>query len=239
MYTVKLKQFQGPLDLLLQLTEEKKLDIVEISLAKVTDQYLAHLKKLNSISLEELADFLVIASRLILIKSRLLLPSLELTEEEEEDIEALKKRLEEYKKIKNLAKNIDNLSVAQNVSYSREKYHGLFKLFYPPKNVKLNDLKNSFKNILDEIALLGDKLPEENIKLRISIEERINYIQSELIQKVEITFNNIMKKNKSRADIIINFLALLELVKQRMVLVQQKGIFQDIYLKKYTNKNVS
>jgi len=93
MYRVELKEFQGPLDLLLQFTEENKLDITEISLAKITDQYLSYLKQIQNISLESLADFLVIASRLILIKSRMLLPELELTPEEEEDIETLKQRL--------------------------------------------------------------------------------------------------------------------------------------------------
>ena len=98
MYKVKLEQFQGPLDLLLQLTEEKKLDITEISLAKVTDQYLTYLKNSEVISLDDLANFLIIASRLILIKSRMLLPTLELSKEEEQDIETLKRQLEEYKR---------------------------------------------------------------------------------------------------------------------------------------------
>ncbi|MFQ6084504.1 MAG: segregation and condensation protein A [Candidatus Aminicenantia bacterium] len=173
MYTVKLEQFQGPLDLLLQLTEEKKLDITEISLAKVTNQYLNFLKKSENIPLENLADFLVVASRLILIKSRMLLPALELTEEEEEDIKALKRQLEEYKKFRNLAKEIEKIALTKNIAYSREKYQGFKSIFYPPKNFKLEDLKAAFKRVMEEIALLEEKLPEKSLKLKLSLEEKI------------------------------------------------------------------
>lgn len=227
MYTVKLKEFQGPLDLLLQLCEKKKLDITEISLAKVTDQYLVYLKTIENISLEDLADFLVIASRLILIKSRMLLPSLELTEEEEEDIAALERQLKEYKKFKNLAKKIEEIASHKNIAYSREKYHGLKPIFYPPKKFTLENLKIAFKKVVEEIALL-EKLPGESIKLKISIEEKIKKIQEELSKRVKTTFQNMVKKSKSKMDIIVSFLALLELVKQKLAGVRQDKRFGDI-----------
>ena len=232
MYTVKLKEFQGPLDLLLQLTEEKKLDIAEISLAKVTDQYLAYLKDFKDIPLEDLANFLVIASRLILIKSRMLLPSLELTEEEEEDIEALKKQLEEYKKFKNLASKIEEIEKNKSIAYSREKYRGLKTIFYPPKNFKLEELKKAFEKILEEIALLKDRLPEESIKLKISIEEKIKKIQEELSRRVRTTFQDMVRKSGSKMDTIISFLALLELVKQKLAAVRQDRMFGEIRISK-------
>lgn len=231
MYTVKLKEFQGPLDLLLQLTEEKKLDIAEISLAKVTDQYLNYLKKIENISLEDLANFLVIASRLILIKSRMLLPSLELTEEEEEDVEALKRQLEEYKKFKELAKKIEEIDLAKNIAYDREKYQGLKTIFYPPKNFRLEDLKTVFEKVLEEIALLEEQLPEENIKLKISLEEKIKKIQKEISNRIQTTFQDITK-NKPKVDIVISFLALLELIKQKMIAVEQKRVFEEIKISK-------
>lgn len=232
MYTIKLKEFQGPLDLLLELCEEKKLDIAEISLAEVTDQYLVHLKKLENIPLEDLANFLVIASRLILIKSRMLIPTLELTEEEEENIETLKKQLEEYKKFKKLAKKIEEISLAKNIAYSREKYQGLQTIFYPPKNFKLEYLKNAFKKILEEIALLEEKLPEKSLKLKISIEEKIKQIQKELSNRIQRNFWDITKKTKSKMDVIISFLALLELVKQKVIIVKQNQLYGDITIKK-------
>ena len=204
MYTVKLKEFQGPLDLLLQLTEEKKLDIIEISLAKVTNQYLTYLRNLEKISLEDLVNFLAIASRLILIKSRILLPSLELTEEEEEDIEALKRQLDEYKKFKELAKKIEEIVEGRNIAYGREKYQGLKPIFYPPKNYKLKN----------------------------SNEDKIRKIQEELSKKIQTTFQDITKKTESKVDIIISFLALLELVKQKIVNTKQDGLYDKIIIRK-------
>jgi len=209
MYEVKLKKFQGPLDLLLQLTEEKKMDISEISLAKITNQYLVYLKKIENIPLEDLANFLVVASRLILIKSKIILPKLELSEEEQEDIETLRMQLEEYKKFKNLAKKIEEIALAKNIAYDREKYQGLKPVFYPPKNFKLEELKIAFKKILEEISFLEKKLPQESLKLRISINEKIEELQKRLSDKVQITFQDIVKKTGSKIDIILNFLALL------------------------------
>ena len=239
MYKVKLEQFQGPLDLLLQLTEEKKLDITEISLAKVTDQYLTYLKNSEVISLDDLADFLIIASRLILIKSRMLLPTLELSKEEEQDIETLKRQLEEYKKFKNLAKKLEEIAKDKNIAYSREKYFSSFikkrgfkPVFYPPKNLGLEDLKGAFEKIMKEVALLEKKLPEKSLQLKISIEEKIKKIQKELLVKTQIVFQNIGKKNDSRIDIIINFLALLELIKQSLVRVKQNKAFEEIIISK-------
>lgn len=231
MYAVKLEQFQGPLDLLLELTEEKKLDITEISLAKVTNQYLGYLKKSESIPLENLADFLVIASRLILVKSRMLLPTLELTKEEEKDIETLKRQLEEYKKFKDLAKKLEELDKIKNTSYSREKYQGLKSIFYPPKNFKIEDLKKAFKKVLEEIALLEDKIPKESLKLKISIEEKIKNIQKELSDKVKATFQDLTKAG-AKTDTIVSFLALLELIKQKVLNVDQKKVFGDINIHK-------
>lgn len=232
MYTVKLEQFQGPLDILLQLTEEKKLDITEISLANITNQYLNYLKKLETISLENLADFLVIASRLILIKSRMLLPALELTEEEEQDIEFLKRQLKEYKKYKDLSQEIKKIIEAKKISYSRDKYQGFKAIFFPPKNLKIEDLKTAFKKILQEIALLEEKLPEKSLKLKISIEEKIKNIQNELSARIKTTFHSITKKNKSRIDTIVSFLALLELIKQKIVFAEQNNAFDDIKITK-------
>ena len=108
-YTVRLQQFEGPLDLLLELIEKEKLDITEISLASVAEQYLEYLNNLQNISPGVLVNFLTVASKLILIKSRSILPTLEISEEEEEEIQDLKKQLEEYKKFKDASKIIGKI----------------------------------------------------------------------------------------------------------------------------------
>jgi len=131
------KIFEGPLDLLLDLIERQKLKITEVSLAEVADQFLAYLEKADNIELGQLADFLAVASKLILIKSKALLPMLELTEEEEEDIEELKWRLEEYKKFKKAAAKIGAIDREGKMFYSRQSYSGTEIAFLPPKDPRI------------------------------------------------------------------------------------------------------
>lgn len=238
MYLVNTRQFTGPLDLLLQLAEEKKLDLSELSLAEITAQYLDYLNKLTSIPLEELTSFLLVASRLILIKSRLLLPSLELNPEEEEEIEELKKHLEEYKQIKQLAKKLEVLANNQNFSYKREKLWNFPFFFYPPKNISPKDISLSFKRLAEEIAFLEKTLPQDKIKIKISIEEKIKLIQEKVFKESVFRFNKIIKESSSRIDIIVSFLALLELVKQKIIDAQQEKIYGDIIITK-NNPNKS
>ncbi len=233
MYVVNTRQFTGPLDLLLQLAEEEKLDLNELSLAEITAQYLDYLNKLKNIPLEELVGFLLIASRLILIKSRLLLPFLEISPEEEEDLEELKKHLEEYKKIKRLAKHLEALANnKKNFSFRREKLWNFLFFFYPPKNVTSKDIFLAFKKIIEEIGFAEKQISQEKIKIKISIEEKIKFIQEKICQESTIRFNKIIKESKSKIEIIVSFLALLELIKQKIISVQQKENCGDIIITK-------
>ena len=227
-----MKQFQGPLDLLLQLTKEKKLDITEVSLAKITDQYLEHLKNLDKMPLDDLANFLAVASRLVLIKSKMLLPTLELTEEDEEDIEALKQQIENYKRFQELALNLKQLNKLDQASYSRESFQGLKSFFCPPKGIKAEDLASAFKKVLREINAFTKDLPEKSIKLKVSLSERIKIIQEEVFKKIQTNFQQIIKNNKDKPDIIVSFLALLELMKQKIIIVEQEKAYGEIKINK-------
>src|SRR3990167_8700851 len=159
-YKVNLEKFSGPLDLLLSIIEEKKLGISEISLSQVADQFLEYLKKLeNTQELKEnikssseyqriLADFLVIASRLILIKSRSLLPILVLSDEEEGDIKDLEERLKIYQKFRALGQELGHFAKDRAPYFSREYFLNLplvygeqgRTIFYPPKNISSEEL---------------------------------------------------------------------------------------------------
>jgi len=150
-YRVKIEQFEGPLDLLLSLIEEQKLDIIKLSLAAVTDQYLEHIKNNQEIHLENLSDFLSVAAKLILIKSKALLPMLKLTDEEEEEIEDLTVKLREYKKFKEASLKIGQLDKFKKISLSREGYWGVKAFFYPPDKLNIFDLKKHFQLVLKEI----------------------------------------------------------------------------------------
>jgi len=235
-YTVHLQQFEGPLDLLLELIEKEKLDITEISLAQVTEQYLEYLNNLREISPGILVNFLVVASKLILIKSRSILPTLELSEDEEEEIQDLKKQLEEYKKFKEVSKVLGKLVQKKNFSYSREGFLGIPVFFYPPKNIKISDIYYSFKKILKELPII-EKLSEETIKETVTLQEKIKQFQESLAKRAKLSFHLILKNSSSKLDIIVSFLAILELTKQRIIWIEQREMFGEIILNKITNSN--
>jgi segregation and condensation protein A len=122
MYNIKIEQFEGPMDLLLELISKEKLDITGISLAQIADQYLKYLEEKKDINIVNLADFLTVAAKLILLKSKALLPLLNLSEEDEEEIFDLERQLEEYKKFKLIAPEIEKIYNNNNQSFSRDNF---------------------------------------------------------------------------------------------------------------------
>lgn len=230
-FTVKLEQFEGPLDLLLELIQKEKLEITRISLAKVTDSYLEHLKKNLDISSENLADFLVVAARLILIKSKALLPILELTAEEEESIFDLEARLAMYKKFKEAAEALGARFDKRQFAFSRRGYEGVAQGFFPPDGMDANVLEKVFSRILAEIPK-KDKLAEERVREVITLEQKIDELKISLQQRIETNFKNLTQNAKDKTEIIVTFLAILELFKERIINLEQKEIFGEITISK-------
>lgn len=229
MYQVKLEKFEGPLELLLELIEKEKLSITELNLAHVADQYLDYIRDNQNIHLENLADFLSVAAKLILIKSRALLPILKFSEEEEEEIEDLAHQLAEYKKFKEISAKIGKLAMENRVCFSRLPYQGIRSVFYPPEGINAYDLKKYFQKVLSEIPVVS-VLQEEIVGEIITLEERISDLEIALRNKIETCFSELVSQAKDKVDVIISFLAMLEMVKQRIIHVEQKELFQDIKL---------
>ena len=234
-YQIKIEQFEGPMDLLLQMTEDQKLDITRVSLAKIADQYLEYISNAQNITLSHLADFLSIASRLILIKSKALLPLLEFTEEEEAEIKDLEYQLAEYKKFKEAAKNLAVLYHNSKESFSREGFSGRSVVFFPPENIAADDLAKTFSRILGEIPIV-DKLEEEMVREVLTLEEKIIHLQETLREKAETSFSEIVTNAKDKIEVIVSFLAMLEMIKQKMIHVEQMELFSEINLKHKTDK---
>lgn len=230
-YLVKQEKFEGPLELLLDLIEREKLSIAEISLSRVADEYIAHIRALENIDPEELAEFLVVAAQLMLIKSRSLLPSLELTQEEEGSIEELEKRLAEYQKIRELARELKKLEILKNHILVREAFRGQEPIFYPPPKLKMESLKEPFAAFLAALPKI-EKLAEEKIKKIISLEEKISHIRSFLSDRLERAFSEIIKGAAGKVDVIVSFLAILELAKQKFLDIRQEKLFEDIKIRK-------
>ncbi len=222
--------------LLLQLIEKEELDITEISLAKIADQYIDYIKNSSSIDPDDLADFLVVAARLLLIKSKALLPYL--CSEEEKEIDELERQLKMYKEFLEAAKEIDALIGEKKFMFAREWNRQAIlanlNVFSPPKNLTAARLNTVFVEMLARLQP-PEKLEEEKMERKISIEEKILAIQQMLFDRVKVGFNKILAGAKSKTEAIVSFLALLELIKQRQIFVAQNELFEEIYVHKIAN----
>ena len=229
-YNIKIEQFEGPLDLLLQLTEQEKLDITRVSLAQIADQYLQYISQAENITLQNLADFLSVASKLILIKSKALLPLLEFSPEEEEEIKDLEHQLAEYKKFKEAATGLNLLLQNPLRFFARESFVGQGVVFYPPASLTSNDLLKAFTKVLGEIPVV-EKLEQEMIKEVLTLEEKIVHLQETLRQKVQTSFAELIANATDKVEVVVSFLAMLEMVKQKLIHVEQGELFSEIRLK--------
>jgi len=228
MREIKIDQFEGPLDLLLQLIEGEKLDIAQISLATVTDQYLACLDRAD-LKPEDLADFLVIAAKLLLIKSKALLPGV--VEDEAAGAE-LETQLKLYKEFLEASKVINKMILQRRFAYSREKLpSGIAPEFAPPPRLTAGKMRDIFMDVLKKIEPVV-KLPEKKLEKVVSLEERIKNIREMIYNKAILNFREMLGGSRGRTDVIVNFLAVLELVKQRVVTVDQGELFEEIVIKK-------
>lgn len=226
--------FEGPLGLLLDLIEKEKLEITDISLAQVADQFLKYLEGNKDIGPENLADFLLVAGKLILIKSKAILPLLELEKEEEMDIEKLKWQLREYQKFKEISKEIKRLENRKKMFFSRDSYLGVKTIFCPPENLLSQDLMNVFENVLNKLPKF-EKLAQETIKKVISIRDKIEHLKQNLTYRIEMTFREATAGFANKVEVIVTFLAMLELIRKEMVVIEQTEMFGEIRIRKIKN----
>ena len=229
-YQVKTEQFEGPLDLLLDLIEKEEVDITRVSLARITDQYLDYISKRADISLYHLVDFLTVAAKLILAKSHALLPLLQLDEEEEEDLQELERQLNALKVFKDHGVIFSQFYVTARSAYANKGIWGQDAFFCPPEGVNVQDLRSAFLSSLHTIPRL-ESLEEKIVSDVISLERRIMSIQKSVQERAQIAFSEITAHAKNRSEVVVSFLALLELVKQKIIIARQVGLFEEIMLK--------
>ena len=226
--TYHVENFEGPLDLLLQLIEEEELDITQVSLGRVADQFVKHVERAKGKILpEEMADFLVVAAKLVYMKSKLLIPSLQDAEMEEGP--DLASQLKLYQQFVRLSKVVDAKWKEGRVSFPRERrpVRSLEAKFSPPSGISMDSLRESMLRVIERLAPIA-KLPEAAIKRIVTIQEKIADFAERLRKTAKLSFSNMMSKVKDRNEAVISFLALLELVKQRVVSVSQGDLFKDI-----------
>ena len=232
-FEIKLEVFEGPLDLLLRLIEQHELDITKVSLAAVTDQYLGYVRILEEIRPDSLADFLVIAAKLLLIKSQALLPrppSLDSMEGEEEDVgDQLARQLREYKKFKEVAEVLA-LREAQGLrSYARIAPLPAIEPRLELGDVPVDDLLAALREVLDGHEPI---VPVDHVvpPLRITLEEKIEHVIGVTRHHRRITFRRLLNDSSSRLEIIVTFIAILELIKQGKLTAGQERPFGRIMI---------
>lgn len=227
MRTVHLEQFQGPLDLLLTLIEREKLDISTIALTQVTEQYLGYLNTATEeIDAEELADFLVVAAKLLVLKSRALLPML--AEGEDEDATDLERQLKIYREYYEASKTIAALLRKRRFAHGREAAVRIEPHFSPPRKLTVEHLHTAFLHVISELEPIALFKDTETIRRTISLRQKIDDIRRLLMRSNGMDFQTLLKNAKTRTEVIVTFLALLELVKQRALVVEQRSMFDAI-----------
>ena len=240
---IKVADFEGPFDLLLHLIKKNKMDIYNIEIYKITNQYLRYLDEMKEMDLEITSEFIVIAATLIEIKSKSLLPKVKVEDENEEDIEnKLKLRLIEYKQIKAVSSFFKERHINSGEIYSKKPEIIEIEEEKAPKsnedifkNLTLIDLYNIYNNILDtyhnkqnNINVVQRKIYTDKYKVEDKMKELLDRFNNTNV----IEFRSIIKESESKLETVVTFLALLELIKLRVIIAYQEGNFKEILMKR-------
>ena len=240
--TVKLQVFEGPLDLLLHLLEKNKVNIYDIPIVEITAQYMEYIAEMKRQDLDVLSEFLVMAATLIDIKSKMLLPRNPGDEEEETDPRAeLVQQLLEYKMYKCMAYELKDRQVdAQRVMFKKPTIPEEVLAYEEPLNVEelvsditLAKLNEIFKSIMskqqDKIDPLRSKFGKIE-KEEVSLEEKTEYLENYATTHKHFSFRSLLEAQSSKVEVIVTFLAILELMKTGKILISQEHIFDDIQI---------
>lgn len=232
LHHIDLPVFAGPLDLLLRLIEREELDVTTVALARVTDQYLEHLAAIEPGDLKELADFLVVAAKLVLIKSAALLPGRARShpDEEAKDVgDDLVRQLELYRQFKEVADLLQDRERSGLHTYIRLMPHRRLDPEPDLGQVTVQDLLALAQAALE--ASFDPPVGEVVSPVEVTIEDQIHYIEHHLSQRQQVSFSALLSRATTRVEVIVTLLAVLELIKQDRVRVHQQTLFGDILIR--------
>lgn len=225
-YKVKAGAYEGPLEALLDLIEKRKLLINEISLAQIADDYLTHIKSLVDLPLRDTAQFILVASTLVLIKSRSLLPTLVLTNEEEHSIHDLERRLKLYEQYRVLAGGLKE-RFGKEFLFARRDVGMREPVFAPDTETTVPSLLAAVRGAIARFPKV-EVLPKVIVKRIKSIEEVMDNLRHRVASALKMSFRDFVGGEKEKREVIVGFLALLELTKQGVIDVIQHAKFEDI-----------
>lgn len=243
-YTVTINNFEGPLDLLCYLIDKKKKSILDISLNELTDAYLEYIEEMESLNLEIASEFLIMASTLLYIKSKKLLPELEEDEEEEQETEEdIMQRLTEYKKYKEVTKILSTMYESNKGSLIKPTEKLEPKKAKAEININVEDLKNCYLDILSrnkrKINIQSSNVEKLAVLEKYTVRSKVKEMIDVLFKKTSFVFNKMFNiKEKNQVEIVTAFLGMLELAKLKKVTIDQEGIFEDINVKKISDESL-
>ena len=223
-FTVKAGDFEGPLDLLLNLIEERKLLVNDVSLTQVADDFLEYLKAQPRFPIGQAAQFVLVAATLILLKSRSLLPVLSLSKEEEGDVRDLEFRLKIYQVFRNVARRISTLSGRMFFSYGTRVDEPIFS---PSSDLSVENLTSALSHVLESAPRLTNT-PEVEVKSVLTLEEVMDRLSLRIEKAINLTFREFAGSAGDKKELVVSFLAMLELVKRGLLGVTQDAAFGEI-----------
>lgn len=224
-FNIHTEAYQGPFELVLDLIEARKLLVNDLTLANITEDYIAHVHAQDAFPVEETADFIQIAATLLLIKSKSLIPDLTLSEEETADIDDLKRRLEAYEKVREAARELGRIYGRTMLFPEGERRGEAF--FAPSRDLSAQALGDALARVLTAREAV-EALPEARVKPMITIEEVMEQLAKRVQSAMNLSFKEFAGSEKEKIEIIVSFLALLELVKQGAVIAEQYQQHGDI-----------
>lgn len=245
-YKIILESFEGPMDLLLHLIDKAEIDIYDIPINEITEQYIEYIKKMDQLDLDITSEFLLMAATLLEIKSKMLLPSMKTSEDKQLEMEEidprieLVKRLVEYKKYKHVSQELQLYEQVQK------------KVYYKPKEDLSNfEGEEEIEEMdLDKLVSALNKLLKKNQNTQISIDideiQKEEYTLDESMEKIkvkleenkQITFSSLFHENSNKKEIVVTFLSILELIRTKYITIAQEDNFSEIIINKRGNTNV-
>ena len=233
-YAIKLDVFEGPLDLLLHLIQKNEMDITDVSIAEITEQYLEYLNLMEMLDLDVASEFLVMAATLLHLKSQIILPSISSDESYTfKDREELVKQLLEYRQFKEAAQTLDYYATNHEKVYGRsvDSYVDVEDLREVQIKATLFDLLSAFKYVTEREFAIDDHY-EEIQEEQITVEEKMEFIERRLNAGEQIRFDELFSEFASKLERIVTFLAILELIRLQRIVAVQSGHFDNIYIVK-------
>lgn len=224
-FSIKTDSYEGPFEVLLDLIEARKLLVNDLTLANITEDYIQHVRAQEAFPVEETANFIQIAATLLLIKSKSLIPDLALTDDESADVEDLKRRLAAYEKVREAARELSR--IYGRTVMAEEGQRPPEVVFAPSRDLSAKALAEALARVLAAREAV-EELPEARVKPLVTIKEMMDRLAKRVQSAMTLSFKDFAGGQKEKVEVIVSFLALLELVKQGAVAAEQHDTYGDI-----------